>query len=205
MAPVLESQGLSVKVIDKNLERCEQVSALLTTGMAVCGDGTNIELLTQEGVAEADIVICLTEDDKLNLLLALLAKHLGAKKTVVKTAYTEYADLMEEVGVGIVVSTRLLSVAEILRFVRRGEVVGVSLFEGARAEALEIIVDKASPLVGIPLRNAKLSDHCLVCAVVHEGKAIIPHGNTVLYPGDRAILFVEFSAVKEVLASFKPT
>jgi trk system potassium uptake protein TrkA len=205
LAPVLEAQGLSVKVIDKNLERCEQISALLKTGIAICGDGTNIELLTNEGVAEADIVICLTEDDKLNLLLALLSKHLGAKKTVVKTVFTEYADLMEEVGVGIVVSTRLLSVAEILRFVRRGEVIGVSLFEGARAEAIEIIVDKKSPLAGMPLRNASLSEHCLICAVVHEGKAIIPHGNTVLYPDDRAILFVESDAVKQVLAAFNPS
>ncbi|MDR3349815.1 MAG: Trk system potassium transporter TrkA [Acidaminococcales bacterium] len=203
LAPLLENQGISVKIIDKNMERCEQITALLKNGLVICGDGTNIELLTQEGVAEADIVICLTEDDKLNLLLALLAKHLGAKKTVVKTAYTEYAGLMEEVGAGTVVSTRLLSVGEVLRFIRRGDVLGVSIFEGAKAEAIEMVIDALSPLAGIPLRNANLSSRCLVCAVVHEKTALIPHGNTVLYPGDRAILFVEFDAVNEVLASLK--
>lgn len=203
LAPILEKQGLSVKVIDKNLTRCEQMSALLQEGMVICGDGTDIDLLNQEGVAEADIVICLTEDDKLNLLLALLAKHLGAKKTVVKTSYTEYAELMEEVGVGIVVSTRLLSVGEVLRFARRGGVVGLSLFEGAKAEAIEIIVDNENPLAGIPLRNAKLPANCLVCAIVHNNDAVIPHGNTVLYPGDRAILFVEFSSVNEVMSYVK--
>jgi trk system potassium uptake protein TrkA len=203
LAPLLEKQGLSVKIIDKNMERCEQASALLKSGMAICGDGTDIELLTQEGVAEADIVVCLTEDDKLNLLLALLSKHLGAKKTIVKTAYTEYAGLMEEVGVGIVVSSRLLSVSEVLRFVRRGDVFGVSIFEDAKAESIEIVIDKASPLAGVPLRNAALSSRCLVCAVVHEKTALIPNGNTVLYPGDRAILFVEFDAVNEVMASLK--
>ena len=203
LAPVLENQGLSVKVIDKNFTRCEQVSTLLKTGMVVCGDGTNIELLTQEGVAEADIVICLTEDDKLNLLLALLSKHLGAKKTVVKTSYSEYTGLMEEVGVGIVVSARLLSVGEVLRFVRRGDVLGLSLFEGAKAEAIEIIIDDTNPLAGTPLKNAQLPENCLVCAVVHNDTAIIPHGNTVLYPGDRAILFVDFSSINEVMSYLK--
>jgi trk system potassium uptake protein TrkA len=203
LAPLLETQGISVKIIDKNMERCEQMTALLKNGLVICGDGSNIELLGQEGVAEADVVICLTEDDKLNLLLALLAKHLGAKKTVVKTAYTEYAGLMEEVGAGIVVSTRLLSVGEVLRFIRRGDVLGVSIFEGARAEAIEIVIDDKSPLAGVPLRNANLSGRCLVCAAVHEKAALIPHGNTVLYPGDRAIIFVEFDAVNEVMASIK--
>jgi len=128
---------------------------------------------------------------------------LGAKKTIIKTAFTEYADLMEEIGAGIVVSTRLLSVGEVLRFVRRGEVVGVSLFEGAKAEAVEVVVDRTSPLAGIPLRNAALPDRCLICAVVHDNKAIIPHGNTILYPGDRAIVFADFASTQEALVAFR--
>lgn len=203
LAPLLENQGLSVKVIEKNILRCEQISALLKEGMVICGDGTNIELLNQEGIDEADIVICLTEDDKLNLLLSLLSKHLGAKKTIIKTSYTEYADLMEEVGAGIVVSTRLLSVSEVLRFIRQESIVGVSLFEGARAEALEIIISHDNPLAGIPLKNAQIPPNCLVCAVVHNGQAIIPHGNTVLYPGDRAILFADFEVIKDVMSYLK--
>ena len=203
LAPLLENRGLSVKVIDKDIARCEQTSSLLKNGIVICGDGSNIELLTQEGASEADIVICLTEDDKLNLLLALLAKHLGAKKTVVKTAFTEYANLMEEVGVGIVVSTRLLSVGEILRFVNKGDVLSLSLFEGAKAEAIEIIIDENSPLAGMPLKNIELPKNCLVCAVVHQDTAIIPFGNTVLYPGDRAILFVEFASVNTVMSYLK--
>ncbi len=199
LAPILEQQGLSVKIIDKNMARCEHAATLLKNGMALCGDGTNIEFLTQEGVSEADIVVCLTEDDKLNLLLALLAKHLGAKKTIVKTARTEYVNLMEKVGVDIVLSTRLLSLGEILRFVRRGGVVSVSLLEGSKAEAIEIIIQDTNPLAGTPLKNAKLPETCLVCAVVHKNDVIIPNGNTVLYPGDRAILFVQASEVKKVM------
>ena len=200
LVPILEKQNISIKVIDKNIARCEQMSAILKKGMVICGDGTDIDLLTQEGVSEADMVICLTEDDKLNLLLALMAKHLGAKSTIVKTAYAEYANLMEEVGVDVIVSTRAISVGEVLRFVRRGMVVDISLFEAVKAEALEIIIEKSNPMIGIPLKNTSLPLNCLVCAVVHEGVAAIPNGNTVLQSGDRVILFVEFDAVNAVMA-----
>ena len=120
LAPMLEEQGLFVKVIDKNKERCQLMAQVLDEGIVLCGDGTDIDLLTDEGVAEADVVICITEDDKLNLLLALLAKHLGARKTIVRVARNEYVELMEKVGVDIVLSSRLLSSGEVLRFIRRG-------------------------------------------------------------------------------------
>ena len=204
LVPILEKQDISIKVIDKNLSRCEEMANVSKNVMIIYGDGTNIELLKQEGVEEADVVICLTEDDKLNLLLALLAKHLGTPKTIVKTALTEYVELMEEVGADTVVSTRLLNVQEVLRFVRTGGgVLRVSLFEGAKAEIIEIIIKENNPLVGIPLKNVDITSNYLICAVIHEGKAIIPNGNTVLYAGDRAIIFVEFGAVNDILAYFQ--
>ena len=176
LAPMLEKQGLMVKVIEKNKERCQMLASMLENGLVLCGDGTDIDLLTEEGVAEADVVVCITEDDKLNLLLALLAKHLGAKKTIVRVTRNEYIELMEKVGVDVVLSSRLLSAGEVLRFVRKGGIVSVSLLEGAQAEALEIIVGAGSEVEGKALRNITLPQECLVCAIVHENEAIIPNG-----------------------------
>ena len=75
------------------------------------------------------------------LVAALLAKHMGASKTIVRVARSEYIDLMEKVGVDIVLSSRLLSASEVMAFARRGGVVSVSLLEGAKAEAVEVIRD----------------------------------------------------------------
>lgn len=80
LAPMLDKEGFQVKVFDKDHERCLQVAELMDDGLAIHGDGTDIDLLEQEGIADADVVICLTDDDRLNLMLALIAKHLGAKK-----------------------------------------------------------------------------------------------------------------------------
>ena len=203
LAPMLEKQGLMVKVIEKNKERCQMLASMLEKGLVLCGDGTDIDLLTEEGVSEADIVVCITEDDKLNLLLALLAKHLGAKKTIVRVTRNEYIELMEKVGVDVVLSSRLLSAGEVLRFVRKGGIVSVSLLEGAQAEALEIIVAAGSEVEGKALRNIKLPQECLICAIVHENEAIIPNGDTVLNANDRIILFAKSELVKSTVPMFE--
>lgn len=203
LAPMLEKQGLMVKVIEKNKDRCQMLAAQLQRGLVLCGDGTDIDLLTEEGVAEADVVVCITEDDKLNLMLALLAKHLGARKTIVRVGRNEYIELMEKVGVDVVLSSRLLSAAEVLRFVRRGGIVSVSLLEGAQAEALEIIVGRGSEVEGKPLHAIKLPKECLICAIVHNNEAVIPNGDTVLHANDRIILFAKSDIVKSTVPLFE--
>ena len=203
LAKMLDEADVAVKIIDTNRERSRLAAEALENGLAICGDGTDIDLLMEEGVADADAVVCLTEDDKLNLMLALLAKHLGAKKTVVRVARGEYVDLMEKVGVDIVLPTRLLSASEVLAFARRGGVVSVSLLEGAKAEAVEVIVQEGAPVAGIPLMKAHLPRECLVCAYVRGDEAVIPNGASVLLPGDRTILFIQTRFAQKVMKYFK--
>ncbi len=203
LAPMLEKQGLFVKVIEKDKERCQMLSAKLNKGLVLCGDGTDIDLLMEEGASEADVVICITEDDKLNLLLALLAKHLGAKKTIVRVARNEYIELMEKVGVDVVLSSRLLSAGEVLRFVRKGGIVSVSLLEGAQAEALEIIVGKHSAVDNKALREIDFPKESLICAIVRNGEAYIPNGDTVLLANDRIILFIKSEFAKSTVPLFE--
>lgn len=204
LAIKLNKVGVYVKVIEHNQERCNEMAEALTgSSMAILGDGTNIDLLTEEGVGSADVVVCVTEDDKLNLMMALLCKHMGAKKTVVRVYRTEYADLIETVGIDIVISARLLSASEVLAFVRRGGVVSVSILEGAKAEAIEVIVQEGAKVAGKKLMEVDLPKECLVCAYVRNDKAAIPNGNTILLPGDRTILFILMDHAQNVMNWFK--
>lgn len=203
LAPMLDKQGVRVKIFDKNRERSLLAAEKLENGLAICGDGTDLDLLEQEGIADADVVICLTDDEKLNLMLALIAKHLGAKKTIVRVSRREYVDLMEKVGVDIVLSTRLLSASEVLAFARQGGVVSVSLLEGAKAEAVEVIVQDGAPVAGKRLMDVKLPRECLVCAYVRGDEASIPNGSSILLAGDRVILFIQTSFAKKVMSYFK--
>ena len=203
LAPMLERQGISVKVIDNNEDHCQQMAGKLKKGMVLCGDGTDMDLLTHEGVSEADTVICTTKDERLNLMMALLAKHLGAGQTMVRVTRTEYISLMQQVGIDIVLSTRLLAAGEVLGFVRSGSVVSVSLLEGARVQAIEIVLTEGSKAVGLPLMKAGIPRSCLVGAYVRNGHVYIPDGHSVLSAGDSVILIVEADHAQSVISYFK--
>lgn len=203
-ARVLDEQGVQVKIFDTNRDRCRIIAERLSgSSMAIHGDGTNIDLLQSEGISDADVMICLTDDDKLNLLLALMAKHMGVPKTIVKVNRYEYIDLMEKVGVDIVLSSRFLAASEVLAFVRRGGIVSVSLLEGAKAEAIEVVVQRGARVAGIKLMDASLPRECLVCGYVRGDEAFVPNGNSVLMPGDRAIIIVQIKHSKNVLKYFQ--
>ena len=203
-ARILDKQGVQVKIFDMNRERCRLIAGTLSShSMAIHGDGTNIDLLQSEGISDADIMICMTDDDKLNLLLALMGRHLGAAKTIVTVNRYDYIELMEKVGVDIVLSSRFLAASEVLAFVRRGGIVSVSLLEGAKAEAIEVVVQPGAKVAGKKLMDAALPRECLVCGYVRDEEAFVPNGNSVLNPGDRAIIIVQMKHSKNVLKYFQ--
>ena len=203
LAPMLEQQGISVKVIENQESRCQEMSKKLKKGLVLLGDGTDMDLLNQEGVSEADTVICTTKDERLNLMMALLAKHLGAGQTIVRVTQTSYIPLMQQVGIDIVLSTRLLAASEVLGFVRSGNVVSVSLLEEANVQAIELILPEDSKVNGVPLMEAHLPSACLVGASVRQGKAYIPDGHSILQTGDNVILIVETEQAANVISYFK--
>ena len=205
LAYALDRMGVSVKVMDKDRAICRELDARLTNSTVICADGTNIDVLEEEGVREADAVACLTKDDNLNLLMALFWKHIGTKKTIVQVTRETYIELMEKVGVDIVLSPRLLAANLVLSTVRRGGgVVSVSLLEGAKAEAVELVVHPAAKIAGKKLMDAKLPKGCLVCGVLSNGAAFIPNGHTVLNAGDQVIVLLRKDASKEIIPLFNP-
>lgn len=203
LAALLEEAGMSVKMIEKDPKQCRSLSARLKKSMILCGDATSIDLLKQEGIDDTDAIICTTKDDKLNLMIAALGKHLGARKAIVRVARNEYVSLMEQIGIDVVLSSRLLAAGEVLTYIRHSGVVSVSLLEGATVEAVEIIVQPGSPVAGKALMHANLPKECLVGAVVHDDQAIIPKGSTVLTENDRVVLILEAQASTDVLSYFK--
>lgn len=197
---LLEKAGYSVKVIEKDMSRCEKLAAIVNDSMIICGDGTNVDLLEAEEIGNNDIIICLTDDDKLNLLVALLGRHFGVSKTFVRVGRPEYITLMEQVGIDVVFSPRLLTSGEILRQVRKGDLVTISTFEGSKAEAIELVISHDSPLAGKALRDVKLPGKALVGAVVRGEETIVPTGETYLYEADHVVLFTLPEYVNKLLA-----
>ncbi|MDU5027598.1 MAG: Trk system potassium transporter TrkA [Negativicoccus succinicivorans] len=189
LAILLEKANYHVKVIEKDYERCELLSAETDNVIVINGDGTDVDLLRDEEVGDYDAIVCLTDDDKLNLLVALMARHFGVQRTLVRVGRPEYIDLMEQVGIDIVFSPRLLTSNEILRQIRKGEVLSISSFEDSKAVALELKVTEKNPLVHRPLAEINLPGTTLLAAIVRGEETIVPNGRTVCEPGDQIVLF----------------
>ena len=201
---MLEKAGYDVKVIDKDYDRCEKLAALVDDTMVIHGDATNMELLEAEEIGDCDIVVALTDDDKLNLLVALLGKHMGISKTFVRVGRPEYITLMEQVGIDVVFSPRLLTSGEIMRRVRSGDdLVSLSLFGGAKAEAVEVEITNRSPVAGKALKDIRIPGQALVGAVIRAEKSIGPSGMTELLPGDHIVIFSLPDFVTDVLDYLK--
>lgn len=197
---LLESERYNVKVIEKSYDRCELLSSMVDNAIIICGDGTDVDLLRNEEIGDNDVVICLTDDDKMNLLVALMARHFGVQKTFVRVGRPEYITLMEQVGIDIVFSPRLLTSGEILRQIRKGGLLTVSSFEDSKAEALEMELSEKNPLIGVPLSQVKIPGTTLLAAVVRGEEIIVPNGATICQVGDRVILFTVPEFSKQVIS-----
>lgn len=194
--------NLNVKVIENNPERAELISQRLKKTIVINGDVLDSEILDQANVAMTETVIAVTNDDENNVLASLLAKRAGASRTITLINKTAYESLLGPLGIDVVVSPRNITVSTIFQHVRRGRIHSVHALREGFGELIEAEALATTPMVGIPLKDAKLPDGVLIGAIVREGEVISPRGNTVVEPGDRVVLFTSPSAVRKVEQMF---
>lgn len=198
LAQKLSGKKIEIKIIEKDRQLCESLSYKLPHVTLIHGDGSDLSLLQEEDIGQADVFAAVTGDDKVNLLVSLLAKHLGAKKTVVKVGRSDYAGLMEKVGIDVVISPRLLTAAAILKFVRRGHIVAISLLGQDKAEMIEFIVPQNCRQANKPIQQINFPRHAIIGAIARGDEIIIPGGNDYITPGDHVIVFALPKAVTAV-------
>ncbi len=203
LAQALEGVGIAVKVIERDEARARYVASQLRKGLVLHEDGTSQDLLLQEGIDQIDAFIAVTGDDRANLLGALYARQLGARQTIAGISRAEFAPLSEALGVDMTISPRLLAAGAILRFVRRGDVVAVTLLESG-AEMIELRVPEKSRIASQPLSEVGFPEGALVGAILRNGRVIVPSGSEMLQPGDDAVVFALPAAVDEVEHLFAP-
>ncbi|MFZ5946003.1 MAG: Trk system potassium transporter TrkA [Bacillota bacterium] len=199
LAKILERRKISVKIIEKQYKRCLELAQNLENALVLNGDGTDIDFIKGEGIRDTDVFISLTDDDKLNLLVSLLAKHLGAKRAIAKVRHSDYISLMESVGIDVGISPRLLTANAILRFIKRGtNIVSVTLLSGAKAEVLEILVGPECRYAHKKLRDLNFPSGAIIGSIYRQNEVIIPTGEDFLKPKDTVTVFALPKAVNKV-------
>lgn len=197
-ARTLCQKGISVNIIESDPARAELAAEELNNVLVFKGDATDSDTLKEAGVESADYFIALTGDDENNVLSALLAKSLGAKRTTVLYTKPDYIDVIEAIGVDRAISVRLSVTNEILSPLHIGGVAQVALLEEGKAEVLEFNVKPDTKILGKALRDAHLPEGSIVGIVLRDNEVIIPRGDYVASLDDRVIIFSLPEAVKKV-------
>jgi len=199
-AQLLEDRGFSPTMIVGDPERARELAERLPGTTVMDHDPTDLEFLEREFVGEADMAISSLETDERSLLGALLAKRIGAARTVAVVDDASYVDLFEAVGVDVAVNPREVTAEEITRFTRERHAENVAIIEPGAAEVLEFEVADGSMLVDRPIRDsvADLPEGVVVGAITRNGEYITPRGDTVIESADHVVLFVREEAAGEV-------
>jgi len=203
LAKLVSKGEFDLKVIEADKERSAQIADELPNTLVLNGDGTDINLLKEEGVGEMDVVIAVTNSDEKNLLCALIAKQLGVQKVIARADRSDYVSLFEMVGVDSAVSPRQATVSEVLKLTMGQGIETVTTIEGEKAEIIEYTTSKKSKIVGKPLKNVKFPPGAIVSMVVHKGNTVVPRGEYVIEEGDRVVVFALQSANTQVEKLFK--
>lgn len=189
LAKQLSQSDISVTILEEDKARCEVLDEKLDNVLIIHGDGTDIHLLEEENLKFMDAFIGLTGYDEQNLLMALMAKQAGVSRVVAKISRENYIKIIDKLDIDAAFNPVYITASNILKYIRGGKVISVSLLLGGDGEVTEIIVGENLSFTGKPLAELNLPKGIIIGAIVRNGDVIIPKGSSIIYPGDRIIVF----------------
>ncbi len=194
LTKMLQAMGMGVKIIERSKERCNELSALLPKTLVIHGDGTERNLLQEEGLAQMHAFVSWTSMDEENVMLSLFARRASKAKTVTKIQRIAYDEIINSMDLGSVLYPKYITADYIIQYVRAmqnsigSNVETLYRLSDDRVEALEFVVGKQSPVIGIVLKDLKLKENLLIGCINRRGKIIIPGGQDSLEQGDTVVV-----------------
>lgn len=195
LAQQLLRQRIRVCIIEQDLAVAQSLADALPDAEILTGDGTSQSVLEEKGISDADAFCCLTGIDEENILAALYAKHISPSiKTVTKINRVELIPMVKPLGIGSIVSPKLIAADRVVSYVRAKQngvgsgVLTLYRIIDNKAEAIEFEVSGGSKLIGIPIRELKLKSNVILGCIISKGKICSPRGNDTLRAGDSVII-----------------
>ena len=212
LAKRLLEMGIQVKIIEKDRDACERLCEILPKAMIINGDGTDRELLAEEGLAKAEGFAALTNMDEENVMLALYAKSMSKAKKITKINRNTFDTIIGSLNIGSLIYPKHITSETILQYVRAmqnsigSNVETLYRLVDGNAEALEFVIKGKSEVTDIPLQELQLKPHILVCAINRKGKIIIPKGQDCIQKGDSVVIITtDCGAYKDIRDIMKKT
>ena len=209
LADQLIRAGISVKIIENDHKRCEELSVLLPKATIINGDGTDQELLIEEGIEEVESFVPLTGFDEENIMLTLFAKQVSDTKVITKINRNTFTSVISQLDLGSVIYPKYITSEAIIAYVRAKHASMNSNIEtlyhmyDSRVEAIEFYVGKESSVTNIPLMDLQLKKNLLISFISRKGNVIIPSGQDCIKVGDTVMIITShtgFNDIQDILA-----
>ena len=195
--------GYKLKLVDINKNKCFELADELMNTLVICGDGRNVEFLQEEGISEMDAFIAVTGNSETNIISCLVAKNHGVKRTIALVENMEYISLSQNIGIDTLINKKMITINNIFRHVREGEVEALTSLHGVESEILEFIVNTACKIADIPIKKLPFPKNAIIAGVIRGEDSFIARGDTTIQAGDRVVVFTLPQAVHKVEKFFK--
>jgi trk system potassium uptake protein len=192
LAAILEDEkhhSFIVKIIEKDEARVDYLNRRLGKTIVLQGNGTDTSYFNEEELAEADILVAATGDDRTNMVASVMAARLGVPKVISEVTRIGYAPTYRAVGVTETINPHQITASRILKFTRWQDVLSLALLKDEVAETMELVLPESAEVVGKTVAQADFPKGMLVGTIVRGNEVIIPHGDTLLQVGDHLIVF----------------
>ncbi|MFK7930045.1 MAG: Trk system potassium transporter TrkA [Myxococcota bacterium] len=203
VARYLSEDGAQIQLIERDAERALAVAEALPRITVLNGDGTDLNLLTQEHSTDVDLFVATSHDDEVNLMACLLAKRSGRARCICVVHRPDYMEIYKQLGIDIVLSPRLVASDHVLRYTRASELKSLTSLESGQAEVLEIEAPEGARGVGVPMKRMGVPRGAIVAAIVGARGVLIPKGEDQVEPGDTVIVLTTSRARAAVARLFQ--
>ena len=196
--------GIHLTIFELNPEKARTLSEQFPKADIILGDGTDQDLLEEQGLPQMDAFISLSSRDEENLMTGMYASRCGVPKVISKNTRTAYADLLNKLGLDSILSPQSITCSTILRYVRAREhsegteIVRLYRLADGKAEAIEFIARSGDAYINTPLKDLTMRPGTLVAVIVHQGKVIVPFGNDHIEAGDHVVIISRESGVGDL-------
>ncbi len=196
--------GIHVTLFELNQMKARNLSEALPRVDVIFGDGTDQDLLEEQGLSQVDAFVALSNRDEENLMTSMYASRRGVQKVIAKNSRITYMDILNQLGLDSIISPQNITSSTILRYVRARENSNGTMIErlyrllDGKAEAIEFIARKGDAYIGIPLKDLAMKKGTLVAVIVRQGKIIIPFGRDHLEAGDHVVIISIESGISDL-------
>ncbi len=190
--------GRKITVVEADYERCKYLSDRFPGALVLNADISDESVFQEEEIGKHDLIVCVTDNQELNMLMSLYAKSMGIKRSIALVTNSSYLAVASQLDIDVTINPKISTVDAIMKFIRRGNIKSLhSTFHG-KAEVIEFLVDSENPLAGKQIKDIEFPENSIILSIVRNNTSILPHGNLAIEPDDLVLIIAERASIPKI-------